>query len=91
MKDNLPKILRLEQEISKQKEKILCGTLDDPHQRQELQRLSDLVQAYNTIAELPMDLKYLMIEDNEAFSSVAGFVGDDTGLVDEDGFQMGRG
>lgn len=88
MKDNLPKILRLEQEISKQKEKILCGTLDDPHQRQELQRLSDLVQAYNTIAELPMDLKYLMIEDNEAFSSVAGFVGDDTGLVDEDGFHL---
>ena len=55
MKGKFEKVRTIEEAISQQKEKILCGTLDDPQQRQELQRLGDLVQEYNAIAEFPMD------------------------------------
>ena len=51
MKGKFEKIRTIEEAISQQKEKILCGTLDDPQQRQELQRLGDLVQEYNAIAD----------------------------------------
>lgn len=88
MKGKFEKVRTIEEAISQQKEKILCGTLDDPQQRQELQRLGDLVQEYNAIAEFPMELKYLIAEDGECFSVVAGFIGDDTGLVDEDGCRL---
>lgn len=88
MKEYSERVRCLKDEILLQKEKILLGHFDDPQQRQALQQLGELVQEYNAIAELPMELKYLMAEDNECFSIVAGFIGDDTGLVDEDGCHL---
>lgn len=63
MKEYSERVRCLKDEILLQKEKILLGNFDDPQQRQALQQLGELVQAYNAIAELPMELKYLMAED----------------------------
>ena len=65
MKEYSERVRCLKDEILLQKEKILLGNFDDPQQRQALQQLGELVQAYNAIAELPMELKYLMAEDTE--------------------------
>lgn len=88
MNENSKKVRQVENEILLQKEKILSGSLDDPQQRQAFQQLRELVLARNAIAEFPIDLRYLIVDDNESFSMVAGFIGDDTGLVDEDGLHL---